>query len=136
REEFAAEEPGEDADGPEMAWARAPPAGAVGRQAAAGDDAVDVGVELEVAGPGMEDHGDAEAGAEPSRVVAQREERAPGSAEQEGEEAPAVAEDEGAQRGGQREDDMEVRRREELRDPGVEPARFAQGFALGAMPVA
>ena len=70
----------------------------VGREAAAGHEAVEVGMEVEVAGPGVEDGGHAETAAETVRVEAQSEEGAGGRPEEEREQAPTVAEREGAER--------------------------------------
>jgi hypothetical protein len=80
--ELPAEEPGEDADGEEVAAAGADPAGAVGCEPPARDEAVEMRVELEVTGPGVEDGGQAEASAEAVGVEAEGEERARGRAEE------------------------------------------------------
>ena len=59
-EEFAAEERAEDMDGEEKVGRRRNPARAVERESAAGDDAVDVRMKQERAGPGVQDRGDRE----------------------------------------------------------------------------
>src|SRR5207244_2752622 len=97
--ELPAEQPGGHAHGQEMGATAADAAGAGGREAAAGHEAVEVGMELEVTGPGVEDGGHAETGAETVRVEAEREERAGGRPEEEREQAPTVAEREGAELG-------------------------------------
>jgi hypothetical protein len=52
---FGAEETAEDFDGEEEAGTRGDPAGVVGRESAAGDEAVEVRVEAEVLSPRVED---------------------------------------------------------------------------------
>jgi hypothetical protein len=64
-EHLAAEQGAEDAHRKEKVGRGGDPALAVARQAASGDDAVDVGVKAQVAPPGVQDAGDAEVGAEP-----------------------------------------------------------------------
>src|SRR5207253_2088056 len=81
----------EHAHGQEMA-AGADPARVIGGEPPAGDETMQVGVELEVAGPGVEDGRHAETGAETVRVEAEGEERAGGRPEEEREQAPTVAE--------------------------------------------
>jgi hypothetical protein len=62
--ELAAEELGQDLDGKEEALAPGQPAGAVESKSAAGDDAVEMGMEEQVLAPGVEHRGDADVGAE------------------------------------------------------------------------
>ena len=64
REELSAKECAEHANGEEEIGTRGDPSRAVERETAAGDDAVHVRVELELARPGVEDAGDAELSAE------------------------------------------------------------------------
>jgi hypothetical protein len=70
---FAPKQRAQDANREEMALAGGPPALAVGREAAGRHDAVDVGMELERAGPRMQHGRDVELGPEPLRIAAQRE---------------------------------------------------------------
>src|SRR5882724_10750915 len=95
--ELPAEQAGEDAHKQEMVGARTEPARPIGGQPAAGDEAVEVGVELEVARPRVEHGGHPEASAEATGVEAEGEERAGGGPEEEREEAAAMAQDERAE---------------------------------------
>jgi hypothetical protein len=134
-EELAAEERREDFDGEEMAVAGRRPLRAVERDATAGDDAMQVGVELQVAGPGVQHGRDAGDGAETGGVAPQGEERPGSGAEQNCEDQPSVAEGERAQGGRQGEDDVEVVGVEDARHAPLDPARLAQALALGAVTV-
>jgi hypothetical protein len=73
--ELAAEERPHDLDGEEVAAARGKPARAVRGEPAARHDRMHVGMEGQVARPGVEHHGDAELGAEARRVAAELEQR-------------------------------------------------------------
>lgn len=135
-QELPAEEPGQPGDREEMAGARRDPPRPLDGQAPAGDETVGVGMELEVAGPGVEHGGDAERRAQPPGIAA---ERAPGLGRrraEEREEVSAVVPHEPPQRGRQGEDDGAVRGRQETRSARVDPAGGGPGLALGAVVVA
>lgn len=99
REELAAKEGGEHAHGEEEAGAGGDPSLAVGREAAAGHDAVHVRMEAQVARPGVEHAGDPELGAEPSRVTSELEEGVCGGSKERVEERLAVGQDEASELG-------------------------------------
>ena len=83
-EEQPAEQPREDADRQEEAGPAGDPAGAVGRQATAGHDAMDMRMMLQGLAPGVE-HGDqADLGAEVLRVASDPGQRLRRGAEQDG----------------------------------------------------
>jgi hypothetical protein len=67
-EELAAEELGQDTDGEEEALAAVDPVFSIQGQTAPGDDAMQVGVELEVLTPGVEKRGEADLSTEVTRV--------------------------------------------------------------------
>src|SRR5439155_1395884 len=106
-EKLASEEAAEDAHRKEVAAGGGDPPRRVEREAPTRDDAVEVGMELEVAGPGVQHGGHAEACPQPGGIAADGEERLRGGAEQQREEPSAVAQDQRAERGGQGEDDVE-----------------------------
>src|SRR5262249_29335640 len=108
----------------------------IGREPARGDDAVDVGMELEIAGPRVEDGSHAELGAEAVRVAPEREERLCGGAEEEREDESPVCVGQGAQGGGEREDDMEVVDVEDPRHPLADPARLGEALTFRAVAIA
>src|SRR6188472_1514186 len=81
-EELSAEQLSERAHGKEVVHRGGDPALRVERQAASGDDAVDVGVEAQVARPGVQDRGDAELGAEALRIAAKLQQRSGGAGEE------------------------------------------------------
>jgi hypothetical protein len=93
--------------------------------APAGDETVDVGMELEVAGPSVQHGRDAERRAEAAAIAAEREQRLRRRREEGREEAAAVVPREPPQRGRQGEDDVEVRGRQEARQARVNPAAAA-----------
>lgn len=102
-------------------------------EATAGHDAMEVGVEEESLGPGMQ-HGDrARGGAEPP--PANSVERPDRGLEEECVARPPVGQEEKVECGRHREDEMEVRHREELVLLCLDPACLFQALALGAMPV-
>src|SRR5947207_7267578 len=116
-QELPAEEPEEHRDREEMAGARRDPPRPLDGQTPAGDEAMDVGMELKVAGPGVEHRRDAERRAEAAAIATEREQRLRRRREEEREEAAAVVQHEPPQRGRQGEDDVEVQGRQEARHP-------------------
>ena len=69
RVDLAAKEAAKDLDREQVLVAGSDPALAVGREAPASDDAVQVGVESQITGPGVQDSSEPDLGAEPSRVL-------------------------------------------------------------------
>jgi hypothetical protein len=136
--EFASEQRAEDVDRQQEIRRRADPGLAVGREPTAGDDAVGVGMKMQVARPGVQDGGDAKLGgrSEPFRIASEGQERVGGALEEQVEDERAVAPSELAQIARQREHDMEVMDWQDAVEPLLYPARAAQRLALGAMTIA
>jgi len=135
REEATSEELRQGVDRHEEGLAplgRRPPRAAVARDPAGGDEQVDVRMPLEGARPGVE-HGErADAPAEPVRISAQRGERVEGGAEEHAEEGSLVLAHGAAKLGWEREDDVEVRHRQEQGSLALEPATGGVLAALRA----
>jgi len=107
------------------------PATCIGAESAAGDYAVQMGMEVESASPGVQDGGDAEQGAEAAGVGRQARESLGGGAEQHREDPAAVREGQSAQLGRQGEDDVEVVGRHEAVDALLDPASLATHWHVG-----
>ena len=132
-QELAAEDLGEDAHGQEEVRAGGDPARVAGIQTAAGDDAVQMRVEEQELGPGVQDGGEGDLDAEPTAGDLRQglgdrgEEQAVGH--------PGGGAEEVVQLGGDGEDDMEVRDGQQIAALRFEPPRFLEALALGAMPI-
>ena len=135
-EEEGAKAAGQDAHRQEEAGAAADPALAVGGQAAAGHDAVQVGVEAEVRAPRMQDAQAADAGPEVAGVGGDLTQAAGGGPEQQGVEAAAVLQGELGEGGRQGEHDMKILAVEQFGAALQEPAVACQSLALGTVAVA
>ena len=126
----------EDTDGREEAGAAGDPAVACRSDAATGDDAVQVGVELELLPPRVQDGEETGLGAEVLGVGGDLAQGAGGGPEEDVEEGALVLQGDGGELLGEREDQVEVLAREQLVTALLEP-RFAGGpLALGAVAVA
>ena len=90
-EVFAAEDPGEGADGEQKAGRRGDPARAVLGERAAGDDTVQMQVLGEILAPGMEDRGAAEVTTEVAGIAAKGGERGSDGAKEQRVEDPGIA---------------------------------------------
>jgi len=112
------------------------PAGAVGGEAAGGDDAVRVRVVAQVAGPGVQDRGDADEAADVAAVVAEGDERLRGGPEELGVDERAVEARDGAQLGREREDDVVVDGGEDADHAALDPGALGEGLTAGAVSVA
>lgn len=124
-EELPAEEGAEHANGKEKVGASGDPLGAFGREATAGHNAVDVGMEPKVARPRVQDARDPEFGAEPPAIAPELEERLCRCGEEDVEDRLAVDEREAVELGRDREDDVECMGRENALHPAVDPACLA-----------
>ena len=82
-------------------------------------------VELKLAGPGVQDSGDAEVRAEPRRIAAERQQSLGGGPKEQREDPATIAVGEWPQRGGQREDDVEVVSRQESGEALLDPRGLA-----------
>ena len=135
-EKEAAEQAGEHAHGQEEAGLAGDPARTVRRQAAAGNDGVDVRMVGQRRAPGVQHGGEADAGAEMLGVGGDRGQRLRGRREQEVVDGRLVVERDGADRGRQGEDDVIVGNRQELRLAVFEPSPRRGRLALRAVAVA
>ena len=135
-EEEAAEESRKHAHGQKEAGPAGDPARAIPRQAAAGNDDVDMGMMGERRAPSVEDGGEADARAQMLRIGGDRDERLGCGPEQEVVDGGLVLERDGADRRRQGEDDVIVSDRQQLRLAVFEPLPRRCGLALRAMPVA
>jgi hypothetical protein len=95
-EHLAAKERGQDADGEQELTGCGKPAAAIERQAASGDDAVHVGVEGKLTGPGVKHGRDAKLrrSAEPFRIATELEQRVGGGFHEQLEDDAPVAQGE------------------------------------------
>jgi hypothetical protein len=84
----------------------------------------------------MQDGGDADLGAEVTRIAGKGGERVHDGAEQQTIEAALIGADQGIEVVGYGEDDVEVRDRQQQRLLGLAPGRLGDGLALGAVPIA
>ena len=135
-EEEPAEETRQHAHGQEEAGLAGDPARAVRRQAAAGNDDVDVRMVGERRAPGVQHGGEADARAQMLRVGGDRGQRLGGGPEQEVVDGGLVLERDGADRRRQGEDDVVVGNRQELGLAVFEPLPRRRALALRAMAVA
>ena len=135
-EEEAAEQAGEHAHGQEEAGLAGDPARPVRRQAAAGNDDVDVRMVGQRRAPGVEDGGEADARAQMLRVGGDRGQGLGGGSEQEVVDGRLVLERDGADRSRQGEDDVIVGNRQKLCLALGQPLPGRRALALRAVTVA
>ena len=135
-EEEAAEQAREHAHGQEEAGLAGDPARAVRRQAAAGNDDVDMRMMGQRRAPGVQNGGEADARAEMLRVGGDGGQRLGGGPEQEVVDGGLVLERDGADRRRQGEDDVIVGNRQEFRLALGEPLPRRRALALRAVTVA
>jgi hypothetical protein len=137
-QDFAAKECADDGYGKQEATFALDrdPARAVGGEAPAGYDAVQVGMKAQLARPGVQDGGDAQQGATAVGIEPELQQGARRGEEEDLEEADPVAQGQGLALLGHGEDDMEVVDRQHALHALGNPLRLAQALALGTMPVA
>ena len=133
--ELSPELSGKDPGGDEEAAATGPKLPVPG-EPAAGDDAVDVGMEVELLPPGMEDLDDARGGTQEPPVSGELQQGLCGAPVEEGVEECLVCIDQGVKLCGDGEDHMEIGGINDLRLAGVDPELFQKGLAAGAVTVA
>ena len=136
RQELAPEDAAEDADRQEEPRPAGDPPRGVGREPAAGDDAMDVGVVLEVLPPGVEDGQEADLGPEVLGVGGDLLQGLGGGPEQQAVDHARVLQGDRAERRGQGEDEVEVLDGQEFRLAGLHPVGGGGGLTLGAVAVA
>jgi hypothetical protein len=110
--------------------------GAIGRESAAGDQEMDVGMVFELPGPGVEYGGDAGHGAEPARIGAHVEERGGGGAKEKRQQFTRMGSDGSAQGFGHGEGGQVVGDRQQEVLLPVTPGMGVIGTAGRAMAVA
>ena len=108
--------------------------GALGGEAAAGDQAMEVGMVHEVLAPGVEDGREADLGLE--ALLTELDERGAGALKEQAVERSLVLEDERAQGGGQGEDPVEIAHGQQSAPLLLEPLAAALVLAAGAVAVA
>ena len=136
REEFAAEDAAEDADREEESRAAGDPSRGVGGDAAAGDDAMDVGMMLEVLAPGVEDGQEADLGPEVLGIGGDLLQGLGGGPEEQAVDDAGVLQGDRAERRREGEDEVEVLDGQEFGLAGLHPVGGGGGLALGAVAVA
>ncbi len=135
-EHLAPKECAQDFDGEEMSLSGGTPSATVGRETAGRDDAVDMGMKLELPGPGVEHGRDAELGPESLRITSEGEEGLGSRPPEQREHLAAMREAEGSQSGREREDDVEVVDVDDTRHPLIDPAGLGEVLAFRTGPVA
>ena len=109
---------------------------AIGRETAAGHDAMDVGMMRQRLPPGVQDGEDADLRAEPARIGGERRHRLGGGLEQDRIDDGLVLEGDGGDRRGQGEHDVEIGNRQQFGLAGGEPLRPRRALTLRAMAIA
>ena len=132
--ELALEHAGDGVHGEEPAGLFGTGPGVLGGEAAASDQAMEVGMVHEVLAPGVEDGGEAQLGLE--ALLAELEERGAGALKEQAVERGLVLEDERAQGGREGEDPVEIADGQERAPLLVEPLTAALVLAGRAMAVA
>ena len=103
-------------------------------EAARGNERMEVRVECELAGPGVQDHGDPEGRTE--AALSELEQRLARRCEERVVNEPGGVPREGAKLRREREDDVEVADRQEPRGARTNPPLLREALAFGAMPIA
>ena len=107
-----------------------------GTKATPGDDAVDMGMEVQLLPPGMEDLDDAWGGAQELPVRGELQEGLCGASVEEGVQKGLVGVDQSVQLYRDGEDHMEIRGIDDLGLAGINPQLLQKGLAVGAAAVA
>ena len=132
--ELALEQAGDGVHGEEPAGLFGSGPGVLGGEAAAGDQAMEVGMVHEVLAPGVEDGREAQFGLE--ALLAELEERGAGALKEQAVERGRVLEDERAQGGREGEDPVEIADGQQSAPLLLEPLAAALVLAGGAVAVA
>jgi hypothetical protein len=135
REKLASEHSAQDANGQEETVATGGPVLAVGTDAAAGDEAVQVGMDEKVLSPGMQEGDAADPGPEMLRIPRDRQESFGSGTKQHSVDGTAVLECQWRQLVREGEYDVEVLHVENLLLTGLEPGGTRRALTLRAMPV-
>ncbi len=134
--EEPAEQPRQHLDRREEGVAALPPAAGADVEAAVGHQQVDVRMELQALVPGVQHRGGADAGAEAFGIGGDGQRGLGAALHQQVEHHPAVADGEPREAARQREDQMEIRRRQQLGALPGQPAVRGRALAVRAVAVA
>jgi len=134
--EPATEAAAECLDGQEKASRGIDPVGAIGSEAAGGNDVVDMGMMLEVLSPGMEHAEESDVGSQVSGVTSQFEHRRCAGAVEQVVEQPLVLQYKSGEFMGQGEHDVEVGHGQQFSRTRGQPLGTRVPLALGTVPVA
>ena len=118
-----------------MLWA-GDPTGPVGGKAAAGHDAMQVGMKMQILTPGMQHGEEADGGAQMSGIGGDGERSLGGGLKQDGVDLSRALKRQAADLLGKSEHDVEIGNRQKLRLPFGEPLGAGRGLALGAVAIA
>ena len=135
-DELAAKHAPQDGDGKEKARVRSNPAGVIAGESACGNDAVDMGMELEFLVPSMEHTEEADLGTEMGGIARDFQQSFCAGAEQQTVDDFPVLQSERGQLRRQREDDVDVGHGQQFTTACRDPALTRSGLALRAVPVA
>jgi len=109
---------------------------AIWRQTSAGDNTVQVRVQKQVLTPGVQNRREADLSSQSPHVGGQRQQGGRSGVEEQIVKERGILQHHGVQCMRQREDDMEVRHRQEAVEPSFNPGRLLGCLTLGAMAVA
>ncbi len=135
-QKLATEDSGEHLLGQEEAWRAWNPTGLIRSQSASRYDTMDVGMELQVLTPGMQDAEETDPYAESLGIGGNFHQRIGHAAKQQGIECGRVLEEEWVELVGDGEHDVEVGCGQEFGFPGLEPTSSGLGLTLWTMAVA
>ena len=124
------------ADGKQKRRSPADPPRALRRQGTTGDQAVQMQVLRERLSPRVQDGGDSDRAAEMPRIASEGEQRVGGRAEEQRVDHPRIALRERVEIVRQREDDVEIRDRQQVGFPRRQPAFLCQRLTLRAVAIA
>jgi hypothetical protein len=133
---FSAKQCAQNADRKQVARAGRNPATAIGTEAAASHDAVQMRMKAQIARPGVKDRGDTQQPTQAFSICAELEEGLRSRLEQQGIQEASISEHQRTQLGRQREHHVKVMHGQDALLAGIEPAVLRQCLALWTVPVA
>lgn len=134
-DELSAEELSEHFDGKQIVFPGCSPTFTVESEPTSSNDTVKMWMEAKVVGPGVEDCGHAQDGAQPLGISAQDQQGSGSCSEEQSVQCSAVPSDQLSQLARQSEYDVEVVRRQDALLSLGQPTRLGQGLALRAVPI-
>jgi hypothetical protein len=135
-DELAAKDPSQDLAGKKEAATGTDPAGVVGGKSSGSNDAMDMGMGLQLLTPGMQHAEEADLGPEMSRRASDFEQGFGTGTEQQAVEELLVLQGEGCQPMREREDQVGVRGGQDFPAARLNPTVAGVGLALGAVSIA